>query len=114
MADERDLIGFDSEYVLSEVYPDRVDAPNAWRGCSLCGAASTAWPASELTVVNRRHGAQPLGHLAPCCHQRIDTANDWGSSPGGSGRPAPPCPHGHRTIPVATMKCDDCRWTPSR
>ena len=65
MADERDLIEFDTEDVLSEVYPDRVDAPNASRGCSLCGAASTAWPASELTVVHRRHGAQPLGHLAP-------------------------------------------------
>ena len=29
MADERDLIEFDTEYVLSEVFPDRVDAPNA-------------------------------------------------------------------------------------
>ena len=65
MADERDLIGFDTEYVLSEVYPDRVDAPNASRGCSLCGAASTMWPASELTVVNRRHGAQPLDTWLP-------------------------------------------------
>lgn len=48
------------------------------------------------------------------CHQQIATANDWGSSLGGSGRPRPPCPHCHRTIPVATLKCDDCRWTPSR
>ena len=29
MADERDLIEFDTEYVLSEVDPDRADAPNA-------------------------------------------------------------------------------------
>ena len=92
MADERDLIEFDTEYVLSEVYPDRVDAPNASRGCSRCGAASTAWPASELTVVNRRHGAQPLGHLAPTATSTsplptIGAAGLVGRA--GLGRPAP-------------------------
>lgn len=112
MADERDLIEFDTEYVLSEVFPERVDARDSWRKCSLCGAASNAWPASELTVVKRRHGNQPLGHLVLYCHEHIARANDWDSGSGSSGRFGPVCPECHMAIPVGTMKCDGCGWTP--
>ena len=112
IADERELIEFDTEYVLSEVFPERIDAPDSWRRCSLCGAASKAWPASELTVVKRHHGNQPLGHLVLYCHDHITRANEWDSIPGGSRELGPVCPKCHLSVPVGTLECEGCGWIP--
>ena len=59
MDDERDLIEFDTEYVLAEVFPGRIDADDSWRKCSRCGVNSKALPASELTVIKHQASSAP-------------------------------------------------------
>lgn len=74
---ERGLIEFETPRVLGEVFPDRVDAPETLRQCSVCGKESQALRASELTVIKRRHGGQPLGHLRLYCHEHLADGSEW-------------------------------------
>lgn len=63
----------------------------------------------------RHHGNQPLGHLVLYCHEHIARANEWDSSPGGSGKVGPVCPSRRMSVPVGRLECDQCGWTrPSR
>lgn len=103
------MIEFETPYVLAEVFPSRIDAPAELRKCSQCGADAQAWPAWELTVINR-HTSQPLGHLRIYCHEHVARANDWNESLGGerSGRTGPVCPNCFMTVPLGTGVCETC------
>ena len=109
MMDERQFIEFETPYVLADVLPERIDAPEDMRRCSQCGANSKALPASELTVVKHRHESQPAGHMRLYCDEHLAGAREWSSGLGGSGgRTGPTCPNCFVSVPIGTLTCDQC------
>lgn len=113
MSDERELLEFDQEYVLSDALPHR-GSPDRMATCSVCGADSPAWPSSALTIVKRHHASQPLGHLVVYCPDHIAQAREWNTGGGDSARMGPICPNDNVAVPTGTMECDICGWTPTR
>jgi hypothetical protein len=109
--DERELIEFDVEYNLAETFPNRINAAESMRKCSLCGTASQAIPAVDLTVIKSQHAAQPLGHLRLYCRDHL--AESRGGSWAGSalGPAGPVCPTCFVAIPTGTLECDTCGWS---
>lgn len=108
VVDERELIEFETPYVMAEVFPGRIDAPDSLRRCSRCGADSKAWPASELTVIKHGVSNQPLGHLVMYCHEHLASATEWGVSPDAPQKTGPVCPSCFLTVPLGTGVCDNC------
>lgn len=108
--DERELIDFETPYVLSESFPDRVDAPGELRRCSQCGGSSQPLPASELTVIKHHVGGQPLGHLRLYCRDHLAATKEWDASggPGRSGPTGPMCLSCFVTVPLGTGICETC------
>jgi RNA polymerase subunit RPABC4/transcription elongation factor Spt4 len=111
--DERELIEFETPYVLAEVFPSRILAPEDQRKCSQCGVESRPLPASELTVIKHRHSSQPLGHMRIYCHEHLAGAKEWTESAGGetSRRTGPVCPNCFMTVPTGTGVCETCGET---
>ena len=110
-SDERLRIEFEKPYVLAEAFPERVNAAEKWRKCSLCGLQSQALPASELTVIKHRHGTQPLGNLRLYCPQHLAGAKEWSDSADGvdGGRKRGPiCRNCFIAVPIGTRVCDSC------
>jgi RNA polymerase subunit RPABC4/transcription elongation factor Spt4 len=110
-SDERLLIEFEKPYVLAEAFPGRVNATEERRKCSICGQRSQALPASALTVIKHRHGAQPLGHLRLYCPEHLVGAREWSDAAdgGGGGRKSGPvCRNCFVIVPVGTRVCDSC------
>ena len=111
MVDERDLIEFETEYVVADPFPDRIDRSDLLK-CSACGAESKPLPATEVTVIKHRHGSPPLGHLRLHFHTHLAAAKlEWGSSGGGSQRMGAICPNCRVAVPVGTGECDTCGRT---
>ncbi len=109
IVDERELIEFETPYVLAEAFPARIGAAAGQRRCSQCGSQSQASPASQLTVVKHRHATQPLGHLRLYCREHAPGAKEWSSGASGSGGNAgPTCPQCFVTVPSGTRVCDTC------
>lgn len=109
MVDERELIEFETPYVLAEVFPARIGAPAELRRCSQCRLQSQASPASQLTVIKHRHATQPLGHLRLYCHEHAPGAKEWSSGLSGSGGNAGRmCPQCFVAVPIDTRVCDTC------
>lgn len=115
LPDERDWIEFDTTYVLAEVFPDRINAPDHLRRCSVCGIQSQALPASKLTVIKHRHGGQPSGHLRLYCDEHVGGAKEWSENVGGvGGKTGPFCPNCFVNVPFGTGICDSCGEKPFR
>ena len=112
--DERELIEFDIEYNLAETFPDRVNAAESKRKCTICGTASQAIPAADLTVIKSQHAAQPLGHLRLYCRDHLAESRVGGSrSRSHDGPVGPVCPECFVVVPSATGQCDTCGWAGS-
>lgn len=109
MINERELLDFETPYVLAEVFPARVSGPESLRRCSECGSQSQALQASKLTVIKHRLDTQPLGHLRLYCDEHLAGATEWGSGAGGSrGKTGSMCPNCFVTVPLGTGVCDTC------
>ncbi|MCR3719553.1 MULTISPECIES: hypothetical protein [Prauserella salsuginis group] len=106
MGDERDVIDFDTEYVLAEAFPGRVDAPAVYRRCTWC-TDQQPWPAAELTVFKTRVSGDPQGRLLLYCPDHVD-GRDAAGPAGTSGRTGPRCPQCWVEVPTGTGFCDMC------
>ena len=112
--DDRELIEFDIEYNLAETFPDRVNAAESMRKCTICGTASQAIPAEQLTVIKTHHASQPLGNLRLYCAAHLSGVRGGGSRSGSHDGPVGPvCPECFVVIPSATGQCDTCGWAGS-
>ena len=111
--DARELIEFDVEYNLAEVFPDRIHASELMRKCTVCGAASQALPAADLTVIKIRHATQPMGNLRLYCPDHLSQSRGQSGHSSPQGPAGPVCPTCFLAIPSGTLECDACGWTPA-